>query len=93
MRFRTWHAETIVVAAVLITVFFSTGARPVECVGSLAVLMSHGHASVSFRMAENEASKATPDIHCYAWLARYFAKELLWFAYFIATKATPRSLA
>lgn len=84
MRFRTWHAEWVVVALVLIVVNVVTQAALVEWVGAAAVLLSFGHAAVADRMAERQARMAKPDVECYYLNRRYFVgKELLWVAYFI----------
>lgn len=102
LRVRTWHVETAFVALLLLLVFiywgrdhgsviyFKTFAIPVEWIGSLAVLFSFGHASIGFRLQEQqrklaqETGKATVD--CYQILNRYFyAKELCWFTYFLLT--------
>lgn len=82
---RTWHAEMAVVAIVLGAVVLGTHARPIEWVGSAAVLMSFAHGQVSDRLAEKEAKRASPEVDCYRWSRRYFlAKEMLWVAYFAA---------
>ncbi|WP_438029010.1 hypothetical protein [Sorangium sp. So ce233] len=85
---RTWHVEHAVVVAVLSTVVLATGGALVEWVGAAAVYAGFGHASVSERLAEREAARARPEVHCYAWAARYWvAKELLWLAYFVAHRS------
>ena len=82
----TWRLELAFVAAVLATVFILTGHEPREALGTLAVILSFCHAQVSDRMAEREAKRSTPDVHCYRWSLWYFlAKEATWFFYFLAS--------
>ena len=86
VQIRTWHIETAFVAIVLATVAMATGAKPVEWLGSLAVLAGFGHASIGVRMAEREAQRVRPSVECHAKQVLYYvAKELLWTAYFIST--------
>lgn len=85
---RTWHIETAVVYAVLATVVVATGGGTIEWVGAAAVALSFGHASISVRLAEREAAREVPTVHCHRWMTRYFlAKEALWCAYFLALGA------
>lgn len=85
---RTWQGELAVVAAVLGAVLFATKAPIVEIVGSGAVLASFAHGQVSDRLAEKEAARERPEVHCHAWARRYFlTKEALWLGYFVAKGA------
>lgn len=82
---RTWHVETLVVAAVLGTVALVSGGGWLELVGALAVLLSFGHASVSSRLQEREAARPDVTVDCHRWLTRYWvSKEALWLVYFVA---------
>ena len=84
----TWHWETAFVTLILATVAIATGSKPVEWLGSLAVLVGFGHASIGVRMAEREAQRVKPSVECYAkQVVYYVAKELLWASYFISTHA------
>jgi hypothetical protein len=85
---RTWHVEAAGVAVVLATVTLATGARAVEWIGSLAVLASFMHGQVADRLAEREAARSSPDVHCHRWAGRYFAaKEALWLVYFVVHRS------
>lgn len=67
----------------LVVVDVATEAKPLEWIGSLAVLVTFMHAQVGFRLSEAEEKRDAKSVHCYAWLRRYFiAKENLWFVYF-----------
>lgn len=82
---KTWHGEWLVVGTVLLVVALASGGGLLELVGAGAVLLSFGHASVADRLAEREAARARPSVHCYRWARRYFVgKEVLWCAYFTA---------
>lgn len=88
MTLRTWHVETAVVYSVLLAVAVLSGGGWIEFVGAAAVGLSFGHASISVRLAEREAARETPSVHCHRWSARYFlAKEALWCVYFVALGA------
>jgi hypothetical protein len=81
---RTWHVEHAVVVAVLTTVWLATGHESREAVGSLAVYLAFGHASVSERLREREAARTVPSVECYRSSTLYFVgKELAWAAYFV----------
>jgi hypothetical protein len=85
---KTWHVENAVVATILLAVWAATGHRPIELVGCVAVFCGFCHASIAERMREREAARAVPSVSCY-WMATWFfvAKEVGWFAYFIAMHA------
>lgn len=88
MTFRTWHAEYAVVATILVAVNLATGRGGVEWLAAAAVMLSFGHATIVDRMAERQATMPRPDVECYYKAARYFmAKELLWVAYFLASRS------
>lgn len=83
LTFRTWHAENLVVAAVLLSVWALTGFKLVELLGAAAVLCGFCHASIAERMRECEAARAVPDVECHRLSTWFFlAKEAGWFAYF-----------
>jgi hypothetical protein len=89
---RTWHAEATVVALVLFVVWLATGARPVELLGSIAVLFTFMHAQVGDRLAEKEAARARAGdpvlVACHHWMWRYYvSKEAWWLAYFVSMRA------
>lgn len=74
--------------AVLGLVLLVTHAPSIEMIGAGAVLASFAHGQVSNRLAEREAARTVPDVHCHAWAGRYFLlKELLWLVYFVAKGA------
>lgn len=84
---RTWHAEGLVVAAIMASTAFLTGNRWQEWLGALAVQLTFHHAAISDRMAERQARMTTPDVSCYQWSTRLFVgKELVWLAYFTASR-------
>jgi hypothetical protein len=85
---RTWHVETLFVAFVLASVAVATGSRPVEWLGSAAVLAGFGHASIAERLAEREAQRVRPSVECHRKAVLYFlAKEALWTSYFVAHRS------
>lgn len=85
---RTWIWEMGTVALILAAVLLATHAPIVEVIGSGAVLASFAHGQVSDRLAERDAARAVPEVHCVAWARRYFlAKEALWLVYFVAKGA------
>lgn len=87
---KTWHIETLVVAAVVGTVAVVSGGRPVDWLTALAVLISFGHASVADRLAEREIAKPQPDVECVGWLRRYWlAKEVCWAIVFVVSGLWP----
>lgn len=80
---KTWHFENLIVATVLFAVWFATGCRPVELLGSAAVFCGFCHASIAERMREREAARAVPAVECHKLATWFFvAKELGWFAFF-----------
>lgn len=81
---RTYQFERLLVGLVLTAVWFCTGCQGIELLGSLAVLATFCHAQIGDRMAERQAARETPDVHCYEWSNRYYVmKEGLWFGYFV----------
>ena len=86
---RTWSLEMALVAVVMAAVAWMSGTGS-AWVGSLAVVLSFGHAQVADRMREKEQARPVPDVHCWRWSDRYFiGKEVTWAAYFMATKSWP----
>ena len=84
MKFRTWMLEWVVVFSILATVTILTGNKPVEWIGTFAVLFTFGHAAISNRLTERQEKMSVPDVECYKWSDRYFIlKEMLWFVYFL----------
>ncbi len=85
---KTWHFEMAIVAAALTLTLAITGAPLLEFVGAAAVLASFGHASVSERLAAQEAARAAPTVACHRWALRYWvAKEICWVVYFVAHRS------
>jgi len=83
---RTWHVELAVVAGVMSGVALATGGRFADWVCAAAVLATFAFAQVGDRMAEREAARPVPDVHC--WSLRYFvSKEALWALFFTLTHA------
>lgn len=57
--------------------------RWVEVLGAVAVLFSFLSTQVNDRLAEREAARATPEVHCHRWSLRYFlVREAAWATYF-----------
>jgi hypothetical protein len=80
---KTWHVEQFVVASMLAAVTMAAGSHAIEWAGSLAVLLTFGHAQVGDRLAEADAARRDPSVSCARWQSRYWVgKELIWFAYF-----------
>lgn len=91
LRARTWQVEAAVVAAALGGVAIASGKGAIEWLAVAAVFFTWSHASVADRLAEAaEVASIGRDrfgpagvVACHRWAARYYwAKELLWFAYF-----------
>ncbi len=83
-KIKTWHIETAVIAAILLTVTISVGGGGLELLGSGAVLLSFGHASIGNRLVEREAAREVVTVECHKSLVRYWiGKEILWFVYFV----------
>lgn len=81
---KTWHAEMLVVAGVLLAVVVFTHGGPLELIGTGAVLLSFGHAQVADRLAEREAARERPSVDCHRFATRYLvSKEALWLVYFV----------
>lgn len=81
---KTWHFEHAVVISVLAAVWLATGHASRESLGSLAVYLAFGHASVGERLREREAARAVPSVECHRASTWYFVgKELCWAAYFL----------
>ena len=81
---KTWHFETAFVAIILMVTTLIAGAPAHEWIGMGAVLAGFGHASIANRLAEQQATKEVPDVHCYKKLKYYWiGKEILWFSYFL----------
>jgi hypothetical protein len=81
---KTWHAEHAAVVAALASVWLATGRDPREALGSVAVYLAFGHASVSERLREREAARPIPSVECHRASTYYFVgKELAWAAYFV----------
>jgi hypothetical protein len=85
---RTHVIEYAVIAIVLVTVAIISKKGWVEWLGVLAVFLTFGHASIAERLREREAlrhqARSPIEVSCYWKLPYYFyAKELVWLAYFI----------
>lgn len=87
---KTYHIEMAFVAIILATTVILSGGGYIEWIGALAVLLTFGHASVAERLAEVQAAKSKDEVEvwCFYKLKRYYyAKEILWLAYFILLNA------
>lgn len=87
-RVQTFVIEYVFVGIILIAVALISKKGWIEWLGVGAVFLTFGHASIAERLREREALrhlKKTPiEVACYWKLSYYFyAKEVLWFAYFI----------
>lgn len=88
MTLRTWHVESAVVLAALSLTALVAGGAPLQWLGVLAVWLSFGHAQIADRMAEREAARPVPSVHCYRKAtAFYVGKELAWVTLFLASHA------
>ena len=84
MKPKTWHVEHAIVVAVLFTVWIATGHQERELLGSIAVYLGHGCASIGARMEEQEALRDKPSVACFKQYWRYYiGKEIAWFGYFV----------
>ena len=87
---RTWHIGLAIVAAAMLGVAIVTGGTIVAWLSAAAVTASFGHGQIADRLAEREAARAAPTVHCHAMAARYFvAKEVLWALAFMSSHAYP----
>lgn len=85
---KTWKIEMMVVAAILGVVNYLTHGLhlSIELVGSLAVLLTFGHAQIADRLAEQEGLRDKPTVDCHRMMWWYFgAKEMCWLFYFLFT--------
>lgn len=89
---RTWHLETLAVAAFIAAIVIASGNAPVEWVGFAALVLAHGRNSIMFRLTEAQRLRsAAVDPHvveCWRWSRRYFlAAEAFWALYFVAHRS------
>lgn len=87
-KVQTYVIEYVVVSIVLVATAIISKKGLVEWIGVAAVFLTFGHASIAERLREREAlrhlARSPVEVHCYWKLPYYFyAKETLWFAYFI----------
>ena len=77
----------LVVATILMVVnYFAHHLLSIELVGSLAVLLTFGHAQIADRLAEQEGLRDKPQVDCYRKMVYYFVgKEMCWLVYFACT--------
>ena len=89
LKIKTWHIETTVVAGTLFAVnYFTHRLCSIEIIAAFAVLSNFGHASISDRLAEQEALRDKKTVECYKKLWGYFiAKEACWLLYFFMAHA------
>lgn len=85
---QTYVIEYLVVSVVLVATAIISKKGFVEWIGVVAVFLTFGHASIAERLREREAlrhlTRSPIEVNCYWKLSYYFyAKEILWFAYFI----------
>ena len=95
---RMWKIEFLFATTCLFFAWIISGMKPIEIIGSIAVLLTFSHVQVSSRLDE-EAKKLENDnsvsnnkgghtVECRAWLERYLiGKESCWCIYFIAMGA------
>jgi len=88
LRIQTHIIEYVFVATILIIVAIVTKKGLIEYIGITAVFLTFCHASIAERLREREElrqiKKSPVEVHCYYKLPYYFyAKEILWFLYFI----------
>lgn len=87
MKIRTWHFESLFVAAVLVMVVAVFGKHWHEWLGALAVWLTFGHTCIAFRLQEaeeeREAQAGDVLVECH-WKAKYYfiAKEITWLLLF-----------
>jgi hypothetical protein len=82
--------ERAFVATVLLTVTLTGRRGLADLLACAAVLLSFAHGQIADRMAEAQEARPVVDVHCYRQAARYWlAKEVVWIAYFITTRAYP----
>jgi hypothetical protein len=87
-KIQTFIIEYLFIGAILTAVAIISEKGWVEWIGVVAVFLTFGHASIAERLREREALRhlaRTPlEVACYWKLPYYFyAKEILWLAYFI----------
>ncbi len=85
---QTYIIEYIFVAGILVAVAILSHKGWIEWIGVFAVFLTFGHASIAERLREREElrhiKKSAIEVHCYYKLPYYFyAKEILWFVYFV----------
>jgi hypothetical protein len=81
---KTWKIEMLVVAVILLIVNLAGKLWFIEILGSIAVLLTFGHAQVADRMAEQEGLRDKPSVECYRRLIYYYVgKEVFWCFYFL----------
>jgi hypothetical protein len=84
MKLKTWHYEHAVIITALLAVWIATGHHERELLGSVAVYLGHGCASIGARLEEREALKDKPSVSCVKQYWRYYVgKEIAWFGYFV----------
>jgi hypothetical protein len=90
-RLPTWAYEAAAVAVLLLaTTALLTPGRLADWLAAAAVQFSFHHASVADRLAESEASRPAPSVHCHRSQRHYLiAKELFWVAAFLLSGLYP----
>src|SRR5579859_2588833 len=91
-RCRTYYIENVFVALCLAAVVMIFGRTQLEWIGALAVFFTFCHASVGFRLEEQQAlllkKTGHASVECFYKMKRYFLlKETCWFIYFTAIGA------
>jgi hypothetical protein len=87
-KVQTYVIEYVFVGIILIAVAIIAKKGIIEWIGVVAVFLTFGHASIAERLREREElrhlKRSPVEVHCYWKLPYYFyAKETLWFVYFI----------
>lgn len=86
---KTWKIEMLVVAAILVVVnVFTHHLVSFEILGSIAVLLTFGHAQIADRLAEKQGKLDKPTVECYRNMWYYYVgKEVCWLLYFTSCHA------
>jgi len=86
---KTWVKEILFVIAALTATWAFSGTKPVEVLGTIAVILTFCYVQVATRLDEQMArcesdENKSHEIHCRVWLNRYLVmKEAMWCIYFV----------
>jgi len=84
---KTWVKEFIIMSIILILALLKFSDSLLNCLTTLAVLISLNLVQISDRLQERQGQMEVADVHCY-WKVNYLlvAKEILWITVFLITK-------